>query len=83
MLLSLNHLWGQVVQGAAQSFTASRRRVYGPTKVGNLDFTLDRQEQVLGLNVAMDHVFLVEVFQGVCDRVNVLLYSINTGKAIN
>lgn len=79
MLLALNHLWRQVVQGTAQSFAASGGRVYGPTKVGNLDFTLDGQEQVLGLNVTMDHVLFVEVLQSVSNGVNVLRHiAINT-----
>ena len=64
VLLPLNHLRGQVVQGPTQRLSARRRRVDRPPKISNLQLTLRAQQQVLWLDVTVDDVLLVAVPEG-------------------
>mmetsp|Transcript_20113 Transcript_20113/g.44712 ORF Transcript_20113/g.44712 Transcript_20113/m.44712 type:complete len:216 (-) Transcript_20113:413-1060(-) len=63
VLPSLHHLWGQVVQSAAQGGAAGGGRMHGPAEVGDLYVPALADQQVLGLDIAMDHVLVVAVVQ--------------------
>lgn len=60
----LEHLRGQVVEGAAHGLAAVVGGVDAPAKVGDLELAVDADEDVLGLDVAVDDVLAVQVAQG-------------------
>ena len=60
----LNHLRGQVVESAAHGGAPAAGRVHGPPEVGDLEVALHVEEEVLGLDVAVDHLHRVAVGQG-------------------
>ena len=50
-------------QGVRTRAPAAVGRVHGPAEVGNLELAVDAQQQVLWLDVAVDHVLAVAVQQ--------------------
>ena len=62
--LALHHLGGEVVEGAAEGVALGGGGVNGPSEVCDLDLALAVDEEVLGLDVAVDDVFLVAVVEG-------------------
>jgi len=58
----LDHLWREVVERAAQR-AAVLPRADAPAKVGDLDPAIRAHEQVLGLDVAVDHAALMAVVE--------------------
>jgi hypothetical protein len=38
--------------------------MYGPTKVGDFDFAVDSDQYILGFNVSVHDMFLVQVLEG-------------------
>mmetsp|Transcript_9778 Transcript_9778/g.24422 ORF Transcript_9778/g.24422 Transcript_9778/m.24422 type:complete len:329 (+) Transcript_9778:81-1067(+) len=60
--LTLHHLGRQVVERTAES-GATTARVHRPAKVGQLELPVAVHQQVLGLDVAMDHVLAVAKVQ--------------------
>ena len=71
MVAPLHHLRREVVERPAQRLAPAVRRVHGPTEVRDLQLALDADEQVFGLDVAVDHVLLVAVQQSLGQRRNV------------
>ena len=67
VLPSLDHFGGEVVQSTTQSVAPGGGGVDGPAKVGDLDLALGADEQILGLDVAVDDVLLVAVGQGLAE----------------
>ena len=63
MVPPFDHLWGQVVERTAERLPPRVGRVDAPAKVGDFQLTLDADEEVLGLDVAVNHVLLVAVRQ--------------------
>ena len=63
MVPPFDHLWGQVVERTAERLPPRVWRVDAPAKVGDFQLTLDADEEVLGLDVAVNHVLLVAVRQ--------------------
>jgi hypothetical protein len=61
----LNHLGRHVVERATCRAPMVARRVHRPAKVGNLEHVVEAHEQVLGLDVAVDHMLAVQVRQAV------------------
>lgn len=59
----LDHLRGQVVEGAAHGLAAAVGGVHAPPEVGQLDLAVDADEDVLGLDVPVDDVLAVQVAQ--------------------
>ena len=59
----LNHLRGQVVESAAHGGAPAAGGVHGPPEVGDLEVALHVEEEVLGLDVAVDHLHRVAVGQ--------------------
>ena len=57
------HLRGQVVESSAHGVSAVVGCVNRPTKVRNLDLAVNAYEDVLGLDVAVHDVLLVEVLE--------------------
>ena len=53
---ALYHLWGQVVQGPAHGAPPAVGGVHRPPEVGDLDVPLGVQQQILRLNVSVDHL---------------------------
>ena len=53
---SVDHLRGQVVEGAAHRGSAGGGRVDRPAKVGDLEVALHVQEQVLRLDITMNYL---------------------------
>ena len=64
----LNHLRGKVVKSAAHGGAPAAGRVHGPPEVGDLEVALHVEEEVLGLDVAVDHLHRVAVGQGLDNR---------------
>ena len=64
----LNHLRGQVVESAAHGGAPAAGRVHGPPEVGDLEVTLHVEEEVLGLDVAVDHLHRVAIGQRLDNR---------------
>ena len=58
-----HHLGGQVIEGTAERLPPGVGRVDAPAEIGNLQLALDADEEVLGLDVAVNHVLLVAVHQ--------------------
>ena len=67
VLPPLDHLGGEVVEGAAQGVAAGGRGVDRPAEVGDLDLALRPDEEVLRLDVAVDDVLRVAVGQGLAE----------------
>ena len=65
MLLALDHLGREVVERAAERRATIARRVHAPAKVANLELAVDPEEEVLGLDVAVDDVLRVQVAERV------------------
>ena len=62
--LALDHLRGQVVQGPAHGGPPGAGGVHRPPEVGDLEVALHVQQQVLRLDVSVDHLHGVAVTQG-------------------
>ena len=58
-----DHLWWQVVQGAAHGLASVVGSVDRPAEIANLDFTVDADEDVLGLDVPVNDVLPVKIPQ--------------------
>ena len=56
VVLPFDHLRRQVVEGPAQRGPLGRGRVDAPPEVGDLQVLSDVEQQVLGLDVAVDHL---------------------------
>ena len=67
VLPSLDHFGREVVESATQGVAPGGGGVDGPAKVGNLDLALGTDEEILGLDVAVDDVLLVAVGQGLAE----------------
>lgn len=72
VMFAFDHFWRKVVERAAERPSAVRWRVHAPPKISNLELAVDAKEDVLGLDVAVDDVFAVEVMQCVGHLGNVL-----------
>ena len=70
--LALDHLGRQVVERAAEGRAARMRRVHRPTKVCNLELSPEIEQQVLWLDIAVDHVLRVAVVERAGQRLDVL-----------
>ena len=70
--LALDHLRRQVVKGPAECRAPRMWRVHRPTKVCNLELAPEIEQQVLRLDVAVDHVLRVAVVERAGQRLNVL-----------
>ena len=70
--LALDHLGRQVVKCSAECRAPRMRRVHRPTKVCNLELAPEVEQQVLWLDVAVDHVLGVAVVERAGQRLDVL-----------
>lgn len=59
----LDHLWRQVVQGSAHGVAAIVGRVHAPAKIADFDLAVDADQNVLGLDVAVHDVLLMQVLE--------------------
>ena len=59
VLSSLHHLWWQIVQRPTQCHPSVSRCMYTPSKITNLQLTIDSQEQVFWLDIPVNDVFRV------------------------
>lgn len=64
---TLNHLRGQVIECAAQCRPTISWCVDRPSKIGNLELAVETDENVLGLEVAVDDVLRMAIVQGMCE----------------
>lgn len=64
VLLVDNHLWRQIVQGSTECVTSRRRSMNRPTEICNLQCILQANQDVFRLDVSMDDVLRVAVFDG-------------------
>mmetsp|Transcript_24980 Transcript_24980/g.60132 ORF Transcript_24980/g.60132 Transcript_24980/m.60132 type:complete len:362 (-) Transcript_24980:88-1173(-) len=64
VLAPLDHLGGQIVEGAAQRVPTGGRGVDAPSEVGDLNVVVRTQQQILRLDVAMDDVLRMTVLHG-------------------
>lgn len=71
VFLSFNHFWWKIIQSSAHCLPSVSRGVDTPAKVSNLEFPVYTEEQVLGLDIAMDNVLAMEVHQRVGHLVDV------------
>ena len=70
--LALDHLGRQVVKCSAECRAPRMRRVHRPTKVCNLELAPEVEQQVLWLDVAVDHMLGVAVVERAGQRLDVL-----------
>ena len=70
--LALDHLGRQVVKCSAECRAPRMRRVHRPTKVCNLELAPEIEQQVLWLDIAVDHVLGVAVVERAGQRLDVL-----------
>jgi hypothetical protein len=68
--LGANNLRSEVIGRTAKS-PGDVRNLLGKSKIGNLEMPMSVQEQVLGLEIAVDDVHAVEVVQCQCDLCSV------------
>ena len=61
--LALHHLGREIVQGPAHGMPLRRGCMHRPAEVGDLDGARGREEEVLWLDVSVDHILLVAVEQ--------------------
>jgi hypothetical protein len=61
VLLSLYHLRRQVVERSAERRSSVSGSVHRPAKVGDLELAVQAEQQVFGLDVAVDDMLAVEV----------------------
>jgi hypothetical protein len=61
-----NNLGSEVI-GSTTKSPGNVRNLLGKSKISNLEMPMSVQEQVLGLEIAVDDVHAVEVVQGQCD----------------
>jgi len=64
--LGANNLGSEVI-GRTTKSPGNVRNLFGKPKIGNLEMSMSVQEQVLGLEIAVDDVHAVEVVQCQCD----------------
>jgi hypothetical protein len=64
--LGANNLRREVIGRTTQS-PSDVRDLLGKSKIGNLEMPMSVQEQVLGLEIAVDDVHAVEIVQCQCD----------------
>lgn len=59
-----NHLWREVIEGTAHGLSSAVGGMHTPAKVGNLEFAMDTDQNILGLDVAVNDVLPVQITQG-------------------
>ena len=69
--LHLDHFRRQVVKGPAEGLTPGVGGMHRPAKVRNLELSVQPQQQVLRLDVSMDHMLGMAVHQGLCQRCHI------------
>ena len=57
------HLWREVVESTAHGLPTITRRMDRPTKVADLDLVKNTDKDVLGFDIAIHDVLLVEILQ--------------------
>jgi hypothetical protein len=70
--LGANNLRSEVIGRTAKS-PGNVRNLLGKSKISNLEMAVSVQEQVLGLEIAVDDVHAVEVVQCQCDLCSIEL----------
>lgn len=58
-----NDFWGKIVRGTTQG-PSDIRNFLGETEIGDLQMTVSIQQQVFGLQITIDDVLGMKVFQG-------------------
>ena len=71
MVTTLDHLGREVVESPAERRPPVARSVHTPPKVADFQFTIEPEEEVLGLDVAVNDMLRVEVTERVCHLVDV------------
>lgn len=71
MLLPLHHLRRQIIQRPAQRRPSIARSVHAPPKVPNLQFSINTQQQILGLDIAVDDMLPVQINERVGHLVDI------------
>ena len=61
--MRLQHLGREVVEGAAHGVPPVIRRMDGPAEIADFDLAVQAHKNILGLDVAVDDVFLVQELQ--------------------
>lgn len=66
------HLRGQIVQGTTHGLPPVVRRVNTPSEITDLDFAMDTDKDVFGLDITVHDMLLVEIFERGCHLSNVV-----------
>ena len=61
VVLSAKHLRWKIIEGTTHGLSPVVRRVYRPTKVTDLDLTVDSNQDVLWLDITVNDMLLVEI----------------------
>ena len=61
--MRFQHLWREVVEGAAHGVAPIIRRMDGPAEIADFDLAVQAHKNILGLDVAVDDVFIVQELQ--------------------
>lgn len=71
MFLSLHHLRREIIKRTTERLPSISRRVDAPSKIPNLELSIDPKEQVFRFDVPMDNVLVMEIHQRVRHLVDV------------
>lgn len=61
MLFAVDHFRGQIVQRSTQGLASISRGVDAPAEIADLEIAFDAQQQVLGLDIAVNNMLAVQV----------------------
>jgi hypothetical protein len=50
--------------------------MYAPSKIGQFDLPVYAHQNVLGFDITVDHVFLVQILESSCHLSDILLWSV-------
>ena len=56
MVMSLHHLGREVIQCPTQCLASTVGRMHRPSKICNLELTLESDQQIFGFYITMDHM---------------------------
>lgn len=68
MVMSLHHLGREVIQCPAQCLAPTVGRMHRPSKICNLELTLESNQQIFGFDITMNHMLRMAVDQCVAKR---------------
>ena len=63
VFLSFDHFWREVIKGSAESLPPRVGSMNAPAEIRNFQLAQMVDQEILGLDISMYHMFIVAVFQ--------------------